>query len=126
MVDRLELRSLDASGQLVHVRLFLDCGSVIVAAIPSCDITAAAQAIRVNEGALPFSAALMHQIEINLAAHGTSAGHLCDVALIARTTWHRWKNGSFKPSFEAWRRTTEAYQTLIAPANDTPTPERTG
>lgn len=60
------------------------------------------------------------RMEAALAAVGVPVAELCRQAGIAETTWGRWRNQKFKPSYRAWGDVVQAYEALISqtPAED--------
>lgn len=60
------------------------------------------------------------EMEAELAKLSIPVSTLCDRAGIAQSTWGRWKNGSYQPTFRAWGGVASAYADLIAGSPQTP------
>jgi hypothetical protein len=54
-------------------------------------------------------------MEASLADKGFSVADLCRRAKIAETTWWRWKQGNFNPSWRAWFDVQTAFLEMTAP-----------
>lgn len=64
-----------------------------------------------------FTPEKIPEIEAALAANGVSVAQFCREAEIAETTWGRWKNDQFMPSYRAAVRVQAAIKRMIgAPA----------
>lgn len=59
-----------------------------------------------------FTPEKIPEVEATLAQHGISVAQFCREANIAETTWGRWKNERFLPSYRAARSVVEALERL--------------
>ena len=67
---------------------------------------------------------IAREIERGLDEQGISVGRFIRLAQIDRSTWTRWKNGSFTPRLTTWRRAIETAQALGVSATPRTRPQR--